>query len=449
MRTVNQLSDILIIPLLLLVVFAVAQIIKNRRIDEQPHYKYFTAGLMLKIMAGLLFAAIYTFHYGETDTHYYYWGTKCLSRLFSKDFNGFVRILLGDHTPEAASLFDSTTGWPTYWRDVNSFAVCRFNILFYWLGFGSFWGNTIVMNVFLFTGIWRFYNVVRTIFPGNDRNLAIATLFIPSVTFWGSGLLKDGWCLVATLFIFCAIYNLFIVRRFSLIHIASLIMWAYISISIRPYSFFTAVGASLIWICAQQIRNINNAILRTIGFPIIVAMFALSGVWAFSQFGSMSGNSRYESIDAIIETAIVVQNDLKQEYYGGNSFDIGEITPSLFGIISKAPKAIMAGFFRPYIWDVRNAFMLLSGIESLLLMIITIHIISRLGIKQIFSTIWRTPFLITSISFALVYAFFVGLTTANFGALVRYRMPVLMFFAIVLAVLWQQSNNEQETTQQE
>lgn len=449
MRTVNHLSDILIIPLLLLVVFAVAQIIKNRKIDQQPHYKYFTAGLMLKIFAGLLFAAIYTFHYGETDTHYYYWGTQCLSRVMSKDFNAFVCILLGDHSPEIASVFDSTTGWPTYWRDINSFAVCRFNVFFYWLGLGSFWGNTIVLNVFLFWGIWKFYNVVRAIFPGNDRNLAIATLFIPSVTFWGSGLLKDGWCLVATLFIFCAIYNLFIIRRMSLIHIASLIVWAYVSISIRPYSFFTAIGASLIWICAHQIHNINNVILRVVGFPVIVATFALSGVWAFSHFGDMAGSSRYESLDAIIETAIVVQNDLKQEYYGGNSFDIGEITPTLFGLLSKAPKAIMAGFFRPYIWDVRNAFMLLSGIESLLLMLLTIRIIYRLGIKQILSTIWHTPFLITSISFALVYAFFVGLTTANFGALVRYRMPVLMFFAIVLAVLWQQSENEQETTQQQ
>ena len=32
--------------------------------------------------------------------------------------------------------------------------------------------------------------------------------------------------------------------------------------------------------------------------------------------------------------------------------------------------------------------------------------------------------------------FFVGITTANFGALVRYRMPVLVFLSLILAVEW-------------
>ena len=33
-----------------------------------------------------------------------------------------------------------------------------------------------------------------------------------------------------------------------------------------------------------------------------------------------------------------------------------------------------------------------------------------------------------SIIFTLTFAFIVGLTTANFGALVRYKIPLLIFF---------------------
>jgi hypothetical protein len=57
---------------------------------------------------------------------------------------------------------------------------------------------------------------------------------------------------------------------------------------------------------------------------------------------------------------------LKRDYYGGNSFDIGTFDPTIQGIIGKAPKAIMAGVYRPYIWDQVN-FHGYFGIETLIL----------------------------------------------------------------------------------
>jgi len=52
------------------------------------------------------------------------------------------------------------------------------------------------------------------------------------------------------------------------------------------------------------------------------------------------------------------------------------------------------------------------------------------------AVIMRNPFLIAAFVLMLTYAFFVGITTANFGALVRYRMPVLVFLALILSVEW-------------
>jgi hypothetical protein len=46
--------------------------------------------------------------------------------------------------------------------------------------------------------------------------------------------------------------------------------------------------------------------------------------------------------------------------------------------------------------------------------------------------VYKDPMLMSFFVFAVMFAFFVGLTTANFGALVRYKIALLPFFNIVL-----------------
>jgi hypothetical protein len=56
-------------------------------------------------------------------------------------------------------------------------------------------------------------------------------------------------------------------------------------------------------------------------------------------------------------------------------------------------------------------------------------------LRVFFQRILSDPFIVASIIFALTYAFMVGLTTANFGAMVRYRIPSLPFYLIFLFLM--------------
>ena len=69
-------------------------------------------------------------------------------------------------------------------------------------------------------------------------------------------------------------------------------------------------------------------------------------------------------------------------------------------------------------------------------MLLIIYLLVKFGLRRIINVVMRNPFLIAVSVFVVTYAFFVGLTTANFGALVRYRMPVIVFLSLVLAVVW-------------
>jgi len=427
-----NIQDILIVPVLLLVVYFISTRIRNKNIADKPYYKYFRKGLFIKIFAGLFFAGVYLLYYGGGDTVYYFAGSHSIVSMLSKDFITFFKLIFGNHSLEVYSMFDRTTGWPPYFRDINAFAVSRFNVPFYILGFGSYLGNTVIMNFILFFGVWRFYKMLIELFPENKKWLAYAVFYVPSVVFWSSGILKDGWTLTAILFSLTNFYNIFIVKRKIFFNILWLLFWSYISFSIRPYMFYATIASGLIWIGFNAVKSIESSFLRTIAMPFILLLLWAAGSVIIVKTGSVAGN-RYSSIDAMLETAYIIQDDLKKDYYGGNSFDIGSFEPTIPGILSKMPAAVTAGIFRPFIWEGNGILMLLSGIESLIFMILIVYMLYKVKIIGIIPALLKNPFILSMFVLAVTFAFSVGLTTANFGALVRYAIPVKILLAVVIA----------------
>jgi hypothetical protein len=137
----------------------------------------------------------------------------------------------------------------------------------------------------------------------------------------------------------------------------------------------------------------------------------------------------YSNSKNLIKKAKVTQQDLiRGEQYGSNYYNIGEFDESYTGVLSKSPEAIIAGLFRPFIWEANNPVMLVSGIENFLFLIFTIYMGIYMGPFRIIRIISKDPLLFFSLTFAVIFAFSVGLSTANYGAMVRYRIPALPFF---------------------
>ncbi len=140
-------------------------------------------------------------------------------------------------------------------------------------------------------------------------------------------------------------------------------------------------------------------------------------------------------VDTVFERAAIVQKDMKADYYGGKSFDIGEFDGSFESVIQKAPQAIFAGIFRPGIWDVRNAVMFISSLENTYLLILTTFLLFKLKFFGFFQLIGKNPLLLFCMLFSLFFAFSVGLSISNFGSLVRLRIPELPFFVSGIFIL--------------
>ncbi|HAW19442.1 MAG TPA: hypothetical protein DCX14_04595, partial [Flavobacteriales bacterium] len=55
---------------------------------------------------------------------------------------------------------------------------------------------------------------------------------------------------------------------------------------------------------------------------------------------------------------------------------------------------------------------------------------------KLMNRIISEPFLAFCLMFSVFFAFGIGLTTPNYGALVRFKIPLIPFFTILLLVLY-------------
>lgn len=435
--------DWLLLPFYFVIIYVIANSIKKKHIANNPEYKYFISGLFAKIIGGIGVVLIYIYYYEGGDTLYYYIGTKAMCDLSFKNFSVYFDLMMNNRTMENYFVFDYDT-WAPYlymYRDTKAFAVIRFSTIFGFIGLNNFILTVIGLASFSYIGVWKLYKLFLYNFPDQMKNFAVSIIFIPSVLFWGSGLLKDTFTLSATGWLLYSFFMLFFLKKKKGQNITSIIFNSFIILSIKPYIFFAIVSGLIVVFTIKYIKNIKSTFLKIVVLPILLLTIWVGGSLFMMQIGQTVGGA-YTSTEKLIDTAILTQEDLSRDYYGENSFDIGEIEPSVIGLMSKAPIALTAGLFRPYIWETTNIVMLFSGIENLIILLfclytlfITFYSWTKHGFKFMYMAIFDNELIIFSIIFAIIFAFMIGITTANFGALVRYKIPLIPFFISSLYIM--------------
>jgi len=432
--------DFILVPFFLVLVHYVASRTYSKNISTNPEYKYYRKGLLFKVYGGLLFALVYAFYYDGGDTMIYWKDAKILNTVIFTEPICYLKILFGDTRPLWFYCFDLTEYVPHhYLRDQQAYSVSRLSAPFALLSVDSFFGCTILVAWVCFGGIWRLYRVFVEEYPHLQKELAIAFLFIPSVAFWGSGVMKDTYTLTAACWMTSSVYGLFLKRRNVFWNLVYVFFSAYVMITMKPYIFVALLPGTLIWVVFNRIQRVENQVVKILAAPVIIMVGFVLGSGIFAQTAGQLED--YASVDTILNKAVATQEDLKRDAYEGNSFDIGTIDPSLGGLASKAPVAIFAGLFRPTLLDVKSPIMLVSAVENTIMMVFLMYMIYSVGVFSFLKHLFTKPMIMFSFVFAVFFAFAVGLTTSNFGSLVRYKIPSLPF---LLASLYMMRFHKQE-----
>jgi hypothetical protein len=426
------LVDFLYAPFLLFFIFYFAKSIRDKRIAAEPEFKYFLPAIIVKILGAITVVIVYTLYYKGGDTNYYFNDGRGLVRLLFKRPDYFGDILINGVDYSKFYYFDEETGYPTYYRSSQTYFVVRLTWPFVMLGLQSFICTCILLAIVSFGGIWRMYRVFIMEFPDLTKQFAFAFFFVPSVFFWGSGLLKDTITFSAIGYFFFSFYMAFIKRHKVLLNIFILYLSLMVIINIKPYIFIGLLPGTLIWIISHYTSKIQGNFIRGITFPSALIIGFACGYLLLLIMGDELG--KY-TLDKLLNEASVSNYDLKQSYYKGNSFDIGKVDGTVEGMLGKALPAINAALFRPYIWESNSFLMIISGIENLVILFFTIYTLYRLRIFRVFSYFTKNNLLTFSLIFSLFFAFSVGISTSNFGSLVRYRIPLLPFYIASLYII--------------
>ncbi|MEI6347200.1 MAG: hypothetical protein WCP69_04545 [Bacteroidota bacterium] len=403
--------------------------------NPELHYRFYTRALIIKIVSAMIFCLLYLTYY-EGDTLDYFHGMNALNRVGGQNIDHYFDLLFQGNKPEFFSYFNAETMYPDrhMWRDPKSFFVIRFLSPFALLGFGSYMITTLIISFVSFFFLWKMYITFARLYPQIDFKIAIAILFMPSVLFWGSGILKDT-IIMSSVAVFTTVFlKMAVAGKYRITSILSLVLASWLMITIKAYVFVAMIPGAAIWFAHGRILRIKSRFFRYATFPVAISVFLFLGILMISQMGASLGE--YGSMDKMVKKAQLTQDDLKRgEQYGNNYYDLGKIENTPGAMIRVMPQAVIAGLYRPFIWESRNPFVALSGLENLFTLLLTISILIRTKIYKVFSFIGKDPVLIFAIIYTIMFAFGIGLASANFGALVRYRIPGMPFLMLSLFIL--------------
>jgi hypothetical protein len=257
-------------------------------------------------------------------------------------------------------------------------------------------------------------------------------LFIPSVFFWGSGLLKDTFTLGALGFFFAGLYHIFVKKNRVGLNFMAVIISGYVIAAIKPYILVGLLPAMILWLVQLNVGKIKVRTVRALSLPFLLITGIAFGYLLMVAMGDALAEYQVESI---LDKAKVTQRDLKSDYYQGNSFDIGEYDSTIPSMLSKFPIATFSAIFRPLIVESNNLVMFISGLENLILLIFTIRVLVLVRGYRVFGYFFKNHMLTFSLFFAIFFAYSVGLSTSNFGSLVRYKIPCVPFFVASLYLI--------------
>ncbi len=194
----------------------------------------------------------------------------------------------------------------------------------------------------------------------------------------------------------------------------------------------------MITIFFYVINKSKNPVAKFLMIPYIAMIVILFVYIASSTIFESSQKYQTENIKARIEGFRNWHNEL-----GGSSYDLGEIEFTTIGVISKVPSSINVTLFRPYPWEAKNVMSLINSLESLFLFIFTIFVLIKVGFINFFRIISKNSFVLGGLIFSLFFAFVIGFSSYNFGALSRFKIPLMPIYLFVLYFAYLSKKNKE------
>lgn len=430
--------DLITFPIYMGIIYFLAYWIRSKHRDNQLYQRYFIKGLNYKVIGALGFATIYWFYYKGGDSINFFYTTKPLHKLFFSNPSSFFSFVFSSNkTPYPDECwYEAWTVYDVLWlaRGSASLTTIKIGAVLNLFACNSFIAISLLMAFITYLFTWNAFELFVTLYPKLIKDFEIGFLMLPSILFWGSGIGKDAIMFAAILnFVYC-FYNLVIYKRNIFKNIISLIITVYLISLIRSYILFT-MGPSLILMTGIYYRNLfRNPAVRFLALPVFLAVGIAGSVFFIKSVGNSASSYSLDSLQKTAEGFHSWHTTLGKTE-GGSFYSLGnDVDYTLAGIIKKAPLALVIALFGPFVWQIRNPVMLMSGTESIIFLFFFIKIFFNVRIYKAYNILFSDHVIMLCLLFVIALGIAIGMTSFNYGALVRYRIPILPFFVMLISI---------------
>lgn len=380
---------------------------------------------ILKIISGILLWAVYTYYYTDrstADIFKYFDDSKIMhDAAFSKPLD-YIKMLTGIENNNEyfnENYYNKMNNWfrtheSTLYNESHS--LIRFNAVIRFFSFGYFNVHTVFMCFFSLTGLIGLYRFIYKYLRKNRDFLFLSVFLLPTVLFWGSGVLKEGLILTGMgllLWSFDKVLNkskhYFIIIIMILSFVLVRYTKFYIALSLIPLMI------ALLWSKYSKYKKVPAK------FILITLLFVVSGYIISLLIPGM---------DVLAELSRKQRDfiGLANSVNSGSLIVVRTLEPNLWSLISNSPEALYNVLFRPWFFEITSPLLLAAALENLLLLfvaLIAIFFYKKPDNRQ-------KTLIYFSLIFVLEIFILSGLTTPVIGAFVRYKLPALPFLFIML-----------------
>ena len=306
--------------------------------------------------------------------------------------------------------------------------------------FHSYGAIALLFATISFSGVWMMYYTFCFLKPHLYKWIAYPILFMPSMFFWGSGIMKDTLCLAALGWLFFACYKLIYKNSLTLYTIAIFIVSAFFLVHLKIYILLCFFPAALYWVFLEK-TNFTNQNIKMFVRPFLLILGVSLTMFFLVRFAESTEKYNMETIahTSQVTSSYLLQVSKQQD---GSGYSLSTTFDGSAGSLLKLiPEAVVVTYFRPFLWEAKNPVMMLSSIEGLCALILTVVTLYRLLRYNIKLLISPPSFVVISLIFAILFGTAIGISTYNFGSLVRYKLPALPFLFTALIVLFFETKN--------
>ncbi len=431
-KGINEI-DVFISLFYVVLIFLIASFIRNGLKDEIAK-RFLMPFVTFKVLCAIFFVLIHTYFYKGGDTYLYFAGGKFLSQQIV-----ISPVKLLNYLGSETSFYENFRYTNNYtivsaFKNPGTFLMSKIASLYCLVTFNQFLASTILFSVTTGIGLWKLFIFFIRLYPSLYKYAAFGVLFFPTLGIWCSGILKDPIAIAAMGFIF---HSTFMItqRKGYILNTVVILVSIYLCLILKPYILYILIPSVLFWVQGRISSRITNTFLRRVITPLIFLIFLGGGGFFIQSISEDAGKYSLENVQEVAEGFQNWHTYLSQTR-DQSGYTLGEIDFTTIGLIQKIPEAIFVTFYRPRLDEIRNVATAFEAVQSLFLLLLTLYVLFKTGLVKSGQLIIGNSNLRSFLLFALFMGVAVGLTSYNFGALSRYKLPCIPFFIFSLGIIY-------------